>query len=97
MTVANDSTMSVRIRVVGRVQGVCYRDWMVRRAHLNGLSGWVRNRSNGTVESVIAGPRAAVMAMIEDAHSGPPAARVDELTVASESYSGTGFTRRPTL
>ncbi len=97
MTGADDTTMTVRVRVSGRVQGVCYRDWTTARAHHHGLSGWVRNRANGTVEAVVAGERSAVMAMIGEFRQGPPAARVDEVVVASESFSGSGFTRRPTL
>ena len=46
-----------RVVVRGRVQGVGYRAWTEDTAILNGLDGWVRNRRDGTVEAVFAGPR----------------------------------------
>ena len=49
--------VSVRVRITGIVQGVGYRDWTVRVAVVLGLSGWVRNRSDGSVEAVFKGVR----------------------------------------
>lgn len=65
----------------GRVQGVGYRDWTVRKARELGLSGWVRNRSDGTVEAVIAGTDTLVAGMISECHAGPRSARVDAIDV----------------
>ena len=48
--------------VLGRVQGVGYRAWTEREAQARGLQGWVRNRHDGTVEAVFAGPADAVRA-----------------------------------
>ncbi|WP_328516576.1 acylphosphatase [Tardiphaga alba] len=57
--------------VTGRVQGVGYRAWTGDQAILLGLQGWVRNRRDGSVEAVFAGPKDAVMEMIELCHRGP--------------------------
>jgi acylphosphatase len=72
--------MSETIRQVvvrGRVQGVGYRAWVERQARVSGLSGWVRNRRDGSVEALIAGPADVVAAMITACHRGPSSARVD--------------------
>ena len=61
----------------GRVQGVGYRAWTELTARDHGLEGWVRNRRDGSVEAVFAGPAEAVAAMIEACRRGPPGARVD--------------------
>lgn len=63
--------------IAGRVQGVGYRDWMVREAGRLGLSGWVRNRPDGMVEAVVAGPEPAVEALLTLVRRGPRLARVD--------------------
>jgi acylphosphatase len=61
----------------GRVQGVGYRDFTEREARARGLTGWVRNRRDGSVEAVLAGPPAAVADMIAACRRGPFNARVD--------------------
>jgi acylphosphatase len=91
----------VRVRITGRVQGVWYRGWTVRQAETRGLAGWVRNRSDGSVEAVFVGSDDAVEAMIEACRSGPPAARVDDIKVeplgaAERAAVGAGFLQRPT-
>ena len=67
--------LSVTIR--GRVQGVGYRAWVEYQARAIGLEGWVRNRSDGSVEALFAGPGRAVADMVALCRHGPPAARVD--------------------
>lgn len=87
-----------RIRVVieGRVQGVWYRGWTVDTARALGLSGWVRNRSDGSVEAVFSGPEAAVDAMLARCHQGPSAARVDSVTTAAWAGDiGSDFRQAP--
>ena len=63
----------------GRVQGVGYRAFVEHEALKRGIEGWVRNRRDGSVEAVFAGPRETVDAMIEACRQGPFAARVDVL------------------
>ena len=63
--------------VRGRVQGVGFRAWTEYTALECGLQGWVRNRRDGAVEALFAGPAEAVAAMVENCRRGPPGARVD--------------------
>ena len=88
--------MSARHLIVhGRVQGVFYRDWTVRTARELGLSGWVRNLTDGTVEAHCEGSDKAVDALIAAMHEGPPAARVDRIEAREVEQQGLdGFTRR---
>ncbi|WP_230293809.1 acylphosphatase [Croceicoccus sp. Ery5] len=79
----------------GKVQGVFYRNWTVSTARGLGLTGWVRNRGDGTVEAVLEGDDAAVEAMIAAMHEGPPRARVDSIECeAVEAMGFTSFERR---
>ena len=88
--------MTVRVRIEGRVQGVWYRGWTCKMASNLGLSGWVRNRADGSVEALFSGPIKSVTKMLEACHSGPPAARVDKVKSNREStLQDTGFHQRP--
>jgi acylphosphatase len=72
--------MSVTIRHVtirGRVQGVGYRAWVEHEATARDLEGWVRNRRDGSVEALFAGPADVVSDMIALCCRGPPLARID--------------------
>jgi len=91
-------SLQARLTVTGRVQGVGYRDWVMEMAERLGLSGWVRNRVDGSVEAVIVGDDGAVGRMIEACRRGPPAARVDAVDVDPLDLDvlPDGFTRRPT-
>ncbi len=66
-------------RIHGRVQGVFYRAWTQQQAQSLRLTGWARNRRDGTVEALFCGPREAVEEMLRRAHDGPPAARVERV------------------
>jgi acylphosphatase len=88
------------LRIAGRVQGVGYRDALRQEALARGISGWVRNRRDGTVEALLQGDALAVEQVIAWARRGPPAARVDRLE--AEDAEGelaqplAGFEFRPT-
>ncbi len=98
MAAGNGDRAVVRVRITGRVQGVWFRAWTAREAARHGLDGWVRNRRNGDVEAVFAGPRAAVDAMVAACHQGPRAARVDRVERGSEpGRVEPGFIQMPTV
>ena len=75
----------MRVRVEGRVQGVFYRASTRETARRLGLTGWVRNRADGTVEALFQGPAAAVGAAVDWCREGPPGAWVDRLSVDPET------------
>jgi len=78
--------------VSGRVQGVWFRDSMRREAERLGLSGWVRNLPDGSVEAAFEGQPDAVENLTEWCHHGPPGARVTSVTPRDEPPEGlTGF------
>ncbi|MDK7741751.1 acylphosphatase [Helcobacillus massiliensis] len=66
-----------RFVITGRVQGVGYRFWTQHTADQLGLSGWVRNLPDGSVEAEVSGPTEAVDELERACHDGPPAAGVD--------------------
>ncbi|WP_043358890.1 acylphosphatase [Belnapia sp. F-4-1] len=83
------------LRIEGRVQGVGYRAWMVHEARRLGLTGWVRNRPDGSVEAVVAGPEPAVQTLLTACRRGPLAARVDRIFEAlTDLPEGEGFQQR---
>jgi acylphosphatase len=94
---AEDKRRTVRVRITGRVQGVCYRAWTEENASVLGLHGWVRNLRDGAVEALFAGPSGAVDEMLKRCWSGPYAAKVEDVNV-TEPASGApaGFIVLPT-
>ena len=72
-----------QIRVSGRVQGVGYRYALRDEAERLGVAGWVRNRSDGSVEALVQGDAHAVQMLIAWARRGPRLAQVDELRDAA--------------
>src|SRR3954468_4945094 len=99
--------MSATIRqvtIAGRVQGVGYRAWVAHRATAHALEGWVRNRRDGSVEALFAGPEDVVAAMIASCRRGPSHARVEsvqEATVGPDALNlrraGERFSLLPTV
>jgi len=89
--------MEVRHLVItGDVQGVGYRYSMVMAARRLGITGWVRNRSDGSVEAVVAGDAEAVAGMIAWARHGPSGAEVSHVAVELGSGDFDDFQQRPT-
>ena len=87
-----------RLVISGRVQGVGFRAWMVERAGVLGVSGWVRNRIDGSVEALVAGDTAAVEELLRLCRRGPRTAEVvsieEELADPPEHF---GFRQVPML
>ena len=83
-----------RLVIRGRVQRVGYRGWAQYMALERGLEGWVRNRADGTVEAVFAGPAPMVEEMIEACLSGPPGAQVDALDQSAGDLDDVALRRR---
>ncbi len=75
--------MLIHIRVFGRVQGVGFRAWTRRTANSFGISGWVRNRRDGSVEIMADGPDAIMKEFLSACRKGPSWARVDRLEPVS--------------
>ena len=89
---------TVRVRISGRVQGVWFRGWTAQTAEALGLSGWVRNRRDGTVEAVFSGEEAMVDQMIAACHIGPAHADVEEVDISTEpDFDDVGFQQLNTV
>ena len=86
-----------RLVISGRVHGVGYRDWMVARAEALGVSGWVRNRRDGSIEALVDGDTASVEELLRACRRGP---RLAEVNVIDEELADPapdpGFHRLPT-
>jgi acylphosphatase len=84
------------LAITGRVQGVGYRFYTQRKARELRLSGWVRNRRDGSVEAMIQGEADVVEAMTEWARRGPPSAVVADVKVSDGEGDYSGFETLPT-
>ena len=81
-----------RVLISGLVQGVGFRDACRRMAERHRVSGWVRNRADGSVEAVFEGPAGEVGRLVEWSRHGPPAAVVEDVRVQAEPPEGiSGF------
>ena len=88
---------AVTLRITGRVQGVGFRWWTQHQASALGLDGWVRNRTDRSVEVLAAGAPNAVDSLIALCHEGPDMARVDDVHVAQAMDPGhVGFSLEAT-
>jgi len=96
---SEDAPCCLHVLISGRVQGVWFRAWTEREALSRGLGGWVRNRRDGTVEAVLAGPAAAVAEMLEACRKGgPPLAQVDEVVASPwDGEAPADFQQKPTV
>lgn len=92
---------ATRLFVRGRVQGVGYRAWLAREAGKRDLSGWVRNRQDGSVEALILAPSDTLAAFLALCRIGPAASDVTDLATHDETLSASdaenGFTVRATV
>jgi acylphosphatase len=71
-----------RVRITGRVQGVFFRAWTRDEARSIGVSGWVRNCADGSVEAHVEGDESCVDELIRRMRHGPPHAKVTDLEVS---------------
>lgn len=92
------SLVAKHLVIHGRVQGVGYRDATVQAAFTNGIAGWVRNRSDGTVEAHAQGEPEALERFVEWCRRGPPLARVSTVDSSEAHVDGAlrDFSWRPT-
>ena len=98
MTDDGTERKAVSLKIYGRVQGVWYRGFTVDQAQARGLDGWVRNRSDGTVEALVAGPPAAIDELVERCWQGPSMAHVHEIEVKPAADPGPiGFSQAASL
>lgn len=95
---AADEITTMNIRIEGRVQGCGFRDFAVREANGRKLKGWVRNRSDGSVEALAHGPTRTVEEFIAICIKGPNGANVTSVDLQpAEPPESLGFVRRPTF
>ncbi len=88
---------SIHLSITGRVQGVWYRGWTNQQANALNLDGWVRNRTDGSVEAVFSGNQEGVDNMLILCYDGPPSARVDSIIIDTLSERPpAGFHLKPT-
>jgi acylphosphatase len=93
----NDLT-TLRLRIEGFVQAVGYRHYAIEEAKKLGIDGWIRNRSDGTVEAVVSGPTKTVELYVQACMRGPTGSRVDNIELGpAEPLQEKGFKRRPSL
>ena len=72
--------------VKGLVQGVFFRQNLYERAKARDLTGWVKNREDGSVEAVIEGPQSKVKELVEWCKKGPTASRVEDVKITYEAF-----------
>lgn len=94
----SEEITSLRVRIEGIVQGVGFRDFLMMTAVRHSLDGWVRNRSDGSVEALVSGPTKAVEVFVGAASQGPRGARVSAVDLHnSEPPAERGFQLRGSL
>lgn len=95
---SDDDLTHMRLRIEGRVQAVGYRNFIIAEAQRLGVDGWIRNRSDGTVEALASGETKAVEALITACMRGPEGSKIDNVELHnSEAPAEKGFRRRPSV
>lgn len=82
------SRIALHARMTGLVQGVFFRAWTAEQAGKLGVTGWVRNASDGSVEAHLEGEHQAVHQMLDLLHCGPSSAQVEEVAVQETESDG---------
>ena len=82
------SNQRIRIFVTGKVQGVFFRQALKVMAKKNNIFGWVKNLKDGRVEAILEGEEEKVSRLIEWAHVGPSNARVEDVEIRNEKFTG---------
>jgi acylphosphatase len=86
-----------RLTITGRVQNVWYRDWLTEQAQAIGITGWVRNRADGSVEALVLGSSDMIDAIVAKARQGSPASRVADVAIEDAPVQVfDGFEKRAT-
>ena len=94
----DEAVTALRLRIEGAVQGVGFRAFVIQEARRLGLDGWVRNRSDGTVEALASGETKQVEALVAACMRGPVGARVANIDLnKAEPPAEKSFRQRPTL
>lgn len=83
------SISAARVRVQGRVQGVGFRYFVYKYARRNGLTGWVKNLNDGSVQAYFEGPQTEINKVIELCKTGPAGANVKDLSLDWSTPEGT--------
>ena len=91
MAIPSPALKTLHLLIHGRVQGVFFRQSMQREAQYQGVSGWVRNRSDGAVEAVVQGEPAAVEAILRWSRRGPERAHVERVEIGEGDGDYSGF------
>lgn len=86
----SEDVRCVRVRISGRVHGVGFRAWTQEMAMDLAVTGWVRNRRDGTVEALFAGDPADVDEMLRRCHQGPRGALVTSVEILAEGEDAPG-------
>ena len=95
----SNETITVRMEITGRVQGVSFRESMRAVAQALEINGWVRNREDGSVEAMLQGLESDVERLIAWSHNGPPGANVKYVNahLVEDAETFIAFTRWPTV
>lgn len=94
----DDDVTTLRLRIEGEVQAVGFRYFAIVEARKQRIDGWVRNRSDGSVEALASGGTKAIEAFVAACMRGPPGAKVKNVDLHSaEPPTEQGFHRRPSF